>query len=571
MRNFASKTVMYMTKLSSIADYVTDKISSNDIALREYVTTDCILQNKKGREIATNLPPQSCCLTRYQRGDVLIANIRPYLKKVWFADIDGGASSDVLVFRAKEGHSPSFLYAVLLQDSFFDYVMQGAKGSKMPRGDKEQILRYEMPTLSCSEESIGTFFLNLDKKIRLNEQINQNLEAMAKQLYDYWFVQFDFPNEDGKPYKSSGGAMVWNEKLKRDIPASWKTKAIEDIADVYNGATPSTINEQNYGGDIVWITPKDLSDQKQKFVYQGERNISQAGYNSCSTHLLPPNTILMSSRAPIGLLSIAKTELCTNQGFKSFVPKAENISTYLYYYLNIHIKQIEQLGTGTTFKEVSREDVLKFPILKPSDAILDLWEKQVSALNNKQFVIQKENEFLTKQRDELLPLLMNGQVSVNSDLSVYKKKRRGRIPSLTLNQVSDIQILHRQSIVLLTKQVLMDELQSERLIILVIIPFGTEIFVPIAWHVLLEETSQVFQAFGLVLLEVAAHDDDAPVGEVASSVAVLPEADVAVQITLTDVHAKAVGILHHATTVSVAELLTQVEIEIKNQIFLFHN
>ena len=99
-----------MTKLSSIADYVTDKISSNDIALREYVTTDCILQNKKGREIATNLPPQSCCLTRYQHGDVLIANIRPYLKKVWFADIDGGASSDVLVFRAKEGHSPSFLY-----------------------------------------------------------------------------------------------------------------------------------------------------------------------------------------------------------------------------------------------------------------------------------------------------------------------------------------------------------------------------------------------------------------------------------------------------------------------------
>ena len=82
---------------------------------------------------------------------------------------------------------------------------------------------------------------------------------MAKQLYDYWFVQFDFPNEEGKPYKSSGGEMVWNEKLKRDIPASWKTKAIEDIADVYNGATPSTVNEQNYGGDIVWITPKDLS------------------------------------------------------------------------------------------------------------------------------------------------------------------------------------------------------------------------------------------------------------------------------------------------------------------------
>ena len=113
----------------------------------------------------------------------------------------------------------------------------------------------------------------------------------------------------------------------------------------------------------------------------------------------------------------------------------------------------------------------------------------------------------------------------------------------------------------------MDELQPKCLIILVIITFGTEVFVPIARHVLFEETSQVLQAFGLVLLEIAAHDDDAPVGEVASSVAVLPETDVAVQVTLTDVHTKAIGILHHTTTVSVAELLTQVEIEIKNQIF----
>ena len=107
------------------------------------------------------------------------------MKPVWMsfrrlpcADVDGGASPDVLVLRAKNGHSPNYLYAILLQDSFFDYVMQGTKGSKMPRGDKEQILRYEVPTFSCSEESIGTFFLNLDSKIRLNEQINQNLPTL---------------------------------------------------------------------------------------------------------------------------------------------------------------------------------------------------------------------------------------------------------------------------------------------------------------------------------------------------------------------------------------------------------
>ena len=241
--------------------------------------------------------------------------------------------------------------------------------------------------------------------------INQNLEKMAKQLYDYWFVQFDFPNEEGKPYKSSGGKMVWNEKLKREIPSSWETSLVDDVADVFNGATPSTSDEHNYGGDIIWITPKDLSDQKQKFVYQGERNISKIGYDSCSTHLLPINTILMSSRAPIGLLAIAKAELCTNQGFKSFVPRENRFATYLYYYLQFHIKQIEQLGTGTTFKEVSREEVLRFPILKPSDSIINLWDEFMYALNNRQLELQKENETLTKQRDELLPLLMNGQIS----------------------------------------------------------------------------------------------------------------------------------------------------------------
>ena len=267
------------------------------------------------------------------------------------------------------------------------------------------------------QKRIGKLLRTIDLKIELNRQLNHNLEAMAKQLYDYWFVQFDFPDENGKPYKSSGGKMVWDKRLKREIPLLWKAKMVEEVADVYNGATPSTVNELNYGGDIVWITPKDLSDQKQKFVYQGERNISQVGYDSCSTHLLPSNTILMSSRAPIGLLAIAKTELCTNQGFKSFVSKSKNIATYLYYYLQYHITQIEQLGTGTTFKEVSREDILKFPMLKPSDNVLDLWEEIVSALNDRQLEIQKENENLIKQRDELLPLLMNGQVSVNYDLS----------------------------------------------------------------------------------------------------------------------------------------------------------
>ena len=241
---------------------------------------------------------------------------------------------------------------------------------------------------------------------------------MSKQLYDYWFVQFDFPNEEGKPYKSSGGKMVWSEKLKREIPEGWNVVNLIDFAEIKNGATPSTANPLNYGGDIIWITPKDLSDQQSKFVYQGERNISQLGYNSCSTNLLPANSVLLSSRAPIGLVSITKAKLCTNQGFKNLVPHDAKNSLYLYYYIKHHIKQIEQLGTGTTFKEVSREDLCKFPILMPCNTLGYLvWVERMTQIADEQFVLTKEIATLTKQRDELLPLLMNGQVSVNYHLS----------------------------------------------------------------------------------------------------------------------------------------------------------
>ena len=313
-----------------------------------------------------------------------------------------------------------YCYYLLASDDLTNYlcgINSNTSGShKRINPDILLDLEVTLPVLD-EQKHIGSILANLDRKIALNRSINHNLEAMAKQLYDYWFVQFDFPDENGKPYKSSGGKMVWNEKLKREVPELWEAKLVDDIAEVFNGATPSTTDEQNYGGNIVWITPKDLSDQKHKFVYKGERNISQTGYDSCSTHLLPINTILMSSRAPIGLLAIAKTELCTNQGFKNFVSKEESLSTYLYYYLQTHIKKLEQLGTGTTFKEVSREDVFKFPILRPNNETLNLWKESVDPINDRQLELQKENENLTKLRDSLLPLLMNGQVSVNYDLS----------------------------------------------------------------------------------------------------------------------------------------------------------
>ena len=403
-----------MAKLSSIAYYVTDKISSNDISLAEYVTTDCILQNKKGREVATNLPPQPCSLIRYQRDDVLIANIRPYLKKVWFADIDGGASPDVLVFRAKDGHSPSFLYAILLQDSFFDYVMQGTKGSKMPRGDKEQILRYEMPTFSCSEESIGTFFLNLDRKIHLNERINQNLEAMAKQLYNYWFVQFDFPNEEGKPYKSSGGKMVWNEKLKREIPFGWHCGNLFEIAVFTNGLACQKFRPKDDEASLPVIKIREMHDGISADTEKVTPNIPESVkvYNG---------DVLFSWSASLEVMLWAYGLGGLNQHIFKVTSANDFPKSFFYFQLLDYVDVFKKMAEArkTTMGHITQDHLQQSAIAIPNNKdIADRFEELISPIFNQIIKLHEEILNLTKQCDKLLPLLMNGQVSVNSDLAV---------------------------------------------------------------------------------------------------------------------------------------------------------
>ena len=225
---------------------------------------------------------------------------------------------------------------------------------------------------------------------------------MARQLYDYWFVQFDFPDENGRPYKSSGGKMVWNEKLKQEIPEDWTQTTIERYANIHNGATPSTSDAANYGGEIVWITPKDLSDQSQKFTFKGERSITDSGYRSCSTTLLPKGTVLMSSRAPIGLLSIAAVGLCTNQGFKSLVPKQSHEQRFLYYLVHQYLPYIKQLGSGTTFTEVSKNDLAKLKVPDVPTHIIEQWDSKIKSLFYRQELLLKEIETLTNNSSLIL-------------------------------------------------------------------------------------------------------------------------------------------------------------------------
>ena len=256
----------------------------------------------------------------------------------------------------------------------------------------------------------------IDKKIQINNQINQELEAMAKTLYDYWFVQFDFPDQNGKPYKSSGGKMVYNPELKREIPEGWGVEKLDDLGTIVGGSTPTKSISDNFtkGGEgYSWITPNDLSNNKgSKFIKNGEIDVTVRGLKDASLKLYPEGTVLMSSRAPVGYLAIATKELTTNQGFKSFIPDKKYDKNYIYYTLQNCLKVIEQNASGSTFKEISATVLKDITIIQPNLDIVKKFEEKVSSINSYIKVNEEQNQELTQLRDWLLPMLMNGQVKV---------------------------------------------------------------------------------------------------------------------------------------------------------------
>ena len=388
--------------------------------LTDYVTTDSLLPNKEGRCVAQNLPPQKCALTHYTCGDVLVANIRPYLKKIWFADREGGASADVLVFRAKSGHSQEFLYASLLQDSFYDYVMKGKKGSKMPRGDKEQIMRYSIPKLSLAEETcIGNMILSFCTKIKVNRRINDNLEAMAKQLYDYWFVQFDFPNEEGKPYKSSGGAMMWNEKLKREIPQGWSVLSVNDIAASVRGVSYAKDDMVDSNNGVLVLRGNNIQDNH--LIYDSNVAYIPSSFVSENQRIRPLDIIMtMSSGSKEHIGKSAMFQFASEDTFGAFLTKftAKEHCAYLLFNLfnSKYFKaKIKSIACGTGINNLTNQTFDEIYVVMPEDELLLEFDKRQSQIFAEIGLIEKSNIELTRQQDELLPLLMNGQATVNSD------------------------------------------------------------------------------------------------------------------------------------------------------------
>jgi type I restriction enzyme S subunit len=417
-------------KLSNAVKYSSKRINVNEISVEDFISTDNLLQNKLGKENAIKLPSLKGLMPSYSNENILVGNIRPYLRKIWFADKESGCSADVLVFDVNKFHYPKFIYYTLFRDDFFDHMMKGSKGTKMPRGDKKQILDFLIPDFEFEEQQkIAKVLSDLDAKIENNNRINAELEAMSKTLYDYWFVQFDFPDANGKPYKTSGGKMVWNAELKRDIPEGWESGTLDSIGNIIGGSTPSKAIDENFcsGDGTPWITPKDLSNNKEKkYITRGEYDVTERGLKEASLKIMPEGTVLLSSRAPIGYLAIVRTEVTTNQGFKSFVPKNNFSTEYIYFTIKNCIPEIEANSSGSTFKEVSSSTLKTIKTILPKDEILLSFYKKIKPIFKKQDCIELENQELASLRDWLLPMLMNGQVSVGDveEENFNKKKMR---------------------------------------------------------------------------------------------------------------------------------------------------
>ncbi len=263
-----------------------------------------------------------------------------------------------------------------------------------------RLIDIKLPPLD-DQRRIASILSSLDRKIELNNKINADLEEMAQAIFKNWFVDFE-PFKDGKFVDSELGM----------IPEGWKVGRLDEIADVVGGSTPSKAKPEYYTQKgIAWLTPKDLSNHPAVYTSRGEIDITEEGYNSTSTKLMPKGTILFTSRAPIGYISIAQNDICTNQGFKSLVPKKAG-TCFLYCFLKYVTPEIENKSTGSTFKEASGALMKSLQVIMPEQKVFEDFEEIVCPLFARIESLEKENSRLSLLRDTLLPRLMSGELEV---------------------------------------------------------------------------------------------------------------------------------------------------------------
>lgn len=316
-------------------------------------------------------------------------------------------------------YDEDFLYYVLSQKEMQYELASSASGSANQANINPNLIKQlQIPIPNLNEQRrIKGILLKMSEKIRLNKKLIRNLEELSQTLFKQWFIDFEFPNEEGKPYKSSGGEMVESEL--GEIPKGWNVNEIGGLGTIIGGGTPSKKYDEYYTNNgISWITPKDLSTNKNTFIYKGAIDITELGLKKGSARILPKNTVLFSSRAPIGYIAMAGKEVTTNQGFKSIVPDKGYTSYFIYHLLKFKLPVIEAAAGGSTFKEISGKGLKEISVILPSINLVDKYKDIVEPFFLQIQTLEKENQNLQQLRDAFLPKLLSGEIEIPDDLEV---------------------------------------------------------------------------------------------------------------------------------------------------------
>lgn len=329
---------------------------------------------------------------KLQRGDIVITtrgtvgNVAYYSQSIPYEHIR--INSGMLIVRCHERIKSEFLYYVLRGAEFQQKIKQMLTGTAQPQLPKSHFVKMDIPVPPIEEqERIAKILRTIDDKIENNECINKNLEKQANAYFNKLFI--------------------------KNANSTWKKGTLADVGTIVAGGTPSKSKPEYYTNNgIAWITPKDLSINKSKFISHGEIDISSLGLAKSSATIMPKGTVLFSSRAPIGYIAIAQNDLTTNQGFKSVIPNPTIGTAYVYFLLKHLTETIENMASGSTFKEISGTGMRSVPVVIPDEDTLHLFNEFCIPLFKRQELLEKEIYNLSKLRDTLLPRLISGELNV---------------------------------------------------------------------------------------------------------------------------------------------------------------
>lgn len=407
MNNIGWKNI----QLGEIAKYSTLRVPTNELTTDNYISTENMLAQKAGKTQASSLP--SGQVVKYNCGQTLVSNIRPYFQKIWYANTNGGCSADVLVFKLIDEVDSKYFYYLLSQDIFFNYIMAGSKGTKMPRGDKQQIMMWPLCLPPKPEQkAIATTLSCLDEKIELNNRINKTLEKMAQAIFKSWFIDFE-------PFRDE----EFEESELGKIPKSWKFRKLGDFMEIVNGY--SYKGTELKASESALMTIKNF-DRNGGLKLDGFKEIDISGKVKDAQYvnlfdILVACTDLTQNAEIIGnpVLVLTKSKykkLIASMDLVKILSKESEINNFFLYPLlkSSGFKQFS-LGftSGTTVLHLSKKAFSEYIAVLPSNKkiILD-FSKIVEPLYRQIGINLNENKSIIDIRDALLPKLMSGEIRI---------------------------------------------------------------------------------------------------------------------------------------------------------------